>query len=250
MSIVLNGTSGITSSTATNVDVTYQPLTATGSALKLTGKDTQGGVGYFDFLNITNTTSGATNPNKFLRLNSTGGIEIINSAYTANIFNLTNAGALSVPGPISISGKQAVNGPAFSAYPAISQSITAGSSLQKVNFSTEEYDTNNNFASSRFTPTVEGYYTLNASVRLDGASGTGENMIVLYKNGTEYKRGFNSSGVQFASNFFSMSVSSTAYANGSTDYFEIYIQHGNAAALTTTAFANISWFNGCMIRGA
>jgi len=117
-------------------------------------------------------------------------------------------------------------------------------------FQTEEYDTNNNFASSRFTPTVAGYYQFNATVRIDGATGTGECMIVLYKNNAEYKRGWNSRGVQFASNFWSMSVSAQAYANGSSDYFEIYIQQGNGSSLDTTNFANITYFQGCMIRAA
>jgi hypothetical protein len=154
---------------------------------------------------------------------------------------------------ISINGNQAVNGPAFSAYPnsAISQTITAGGTQQKVLFQLEEYDTNNNFASSRFTPTVAGYYQLNATVRLDGGNGTGECMIVIWKNGTEYKRGWNSSGTQFAASFWSMGVSTTAYANGTTDYFEVYVQQGNASSLNVTvAGGNITYFNGCMLRGA
>ena len=249
MAITLDGTSGITIPSQT---VTYTPATATGSAISLSGKDTQGGVGYFDFLKATNTTSGATNPNKTLRLNSTGAIEIINSAYSATIFSLTNTGGLSVPGPVSISGKQAVNGPAFSAYAAaVLQTITSGSQ-QKVLFQTEEFDTNSNYASSRFTPTVEGYYQLNAQVRFDGASGTGEYMIILYKNGSEYKRGWNGQGTQIATNFWAMTVSSVAYANGTGDYFEIYVQQTSGSSLNITAVAAtaITWFNGCMIRGA
>ena len=143
-------------------------------------------------------------------------------------------------------------GPAFSAYAnATLQTITSGSQ-QKVLFQTEEFDTNSNFANSRFTPTVAGYYQLNAEVRLDGISGTGEMMIVIWKNGSEYKRGINQSGTQIASNFWAMQVSSLVYANGSTDYFEIYVQQGSGGNVTVTAVnsANITWFNGCMIQGA
>lgn len=152
-----------------------------------------------------------------------------------------------------VGGNQQTNGPAFSAYTSstVTQTIPSGISQTKVLFQVEEYDTNNNFASSRFTPTVAGYYQFNATVRLDGASGTGENMIVLWKNGAEYKRGWNSSGVQFASSFWSMSVSTVAYANGTGDYFEIYVQQGSASSVTVTvAGANITYFNGCMVRGA
>lgn len=223
-----------------------------GATLQVTGANTRGGAGYVDFLQATNNSGGATNPNKWFRLNSTGGLEIIDSAYAQNLFNLSDVGALSIPGPFSISGKQAVNGPAFSAYAnATLQTITSGSQ-QKVLFQTEEFDTNSNFASSRFTPTVEGYYQLNAEVRLDGASGTGEMMIILYKNGSEYKRGTNQSGTQIASNFWAMQVSSVVYANGTGDYFEIYVQQGSGGSVSVTAVNNpaITWFNGCMLRGA
>ena len=234
-----------------NTIVTYAPATATGYGITISAANTQGGTGYADFLKVTNTSGGATNPNKSFRLSSAGAVEIINSAYNATILSLSDTGGLSVPGPISINGKQAVNGPAFSAYAnATLQTITSGSQ-QKVLFQTEEFDTNSNFASSRFTPTVEGYYQLNAEVRLDGASGTGEMMIVLYKNGSEYKRGTNQSGTQIASSFWAMQVSSVVYANGTGDYFEIYVQQGSGGSVTVTAVNNpaITWFNGCMLRG-
>jgi hypothetical protein len=231
------------------VDITYTPDTATGSAITINGANTQGGTGYADFLKVTNTSGDATNPNKTFRLNSTGDLEIINSAYDANLFSLTNAGGLSVPGPISVGGKQAVNGPAFRAYVATGQAITSGSQ-QKVTFGTENFDTNGNFASSRFTPTIEGYYQLNANIRIDGTSSTGEVMIILYKNGSEYARGHNQSGTEQGASFYSMSVSDIAYANGSTDHFEVYIQQSSGGNRNTTAGSPISYFSGSMIRGA
>ena len=95
----ITGLSAFTATTAANaVNITYNPSATTGAALFLTGKDSQGGTGYFDFLKATNTTSGATNPNKSFRLNSTGNLEIINSAYTATIFSLTDAGAVTFGG--------------------------------------------------------------------------------------------------------------------------------------------------------
>jgi hypothetical protein len=229
--------------------ITYTPSTAVGVALTATGKDTQGGIGYFDFLKATNTTSGVTNANKTFRLNSTGGIEIINSAYTATIFSLSDAGALSVPGPISVAGKKAVNGPAFRAYIDTAQAIVQGAQ-RKVTFGTETFDTDGCFASSKFTPNVEGYYQLNATVRIDGTAGTGEVMIILYKNGSEYARGTNEQGTEQGANFYSMQVSDIAYANGTTDNFEIYIQQTSGSNRNTTAGTTISYFSGSMIRGA
>ena len=241
-----------TITTSNTINVTYTPATAIGYGITVNAANTQGGTGYADFLKVTNTSGGATNPNKSFRLSNAGGLEIINSAYSATLMSLSDAGAMSTALPYQVAGKQAVNGPAFSAYAnATLQTITSGSQ-QKVLFQTEEFDTNNNYASSRFTPTVEGYYQLNAEVRLDGATGTGEMMIILYKNGSEYKRGTNQSGIQIATNFWAMTVSSLVYANGTGDYFEIYVQQGSGGNVTVTAVNNpaITWFNGCMLRGA
>lgn len=230
----------------------YNTNTANTGSFMATGGNTKGGTGYLDFLVIQNTSGGATVPYKWLRTTSDGQFQIINSAYTQNLFNLTDAGVLSIPGQLFINGSQATNGPAFSAYAAAILQTIPNNTQTKVLFQTEEYDTNSNYANSRFTPTVAGYYQLNAEVRLDGSSGTGEMMIILYKNGAEYKRGTNQSGTQIASNFWAMQVSSVAYANGTGDYFEIYVQQGSGSDRTVTAVNNsaITWFNGCMLRGA
>lgn len=234
------------------IAVTYTGATATGYALTIAASNTQGGTGYADFLRVTNKSAGATANSKSFRLTNGGGIEIVNSGYTATILGLSDTGDFSVAGKIQVSGKTAVNGPAFSAYAAAILQTIPSDTQTKVLFQTEEFDTANCYANSRFTPNVEGYYQLNAEVRLDGTSGTGEMMIILYKNGSEYKRGTNQSGTQIAANFWAMQVSSMVYANGSTDYFEIYVQQGSGANRTVTAVNNpaITWFNGCMMRGA
>jgi len=242
----------VTNTSLSNVTIAYTPATSIGYGIVVNAANTQGGTGYADFLKVTNTSGGATNPNKSFRLSSAGGLEIINNAYTTTLMSLSDAGAMSTALPYQVSGKQAVNGPAFSAYAnATLQTITSGSQ-QKVLFQTEEFDTNSNFANSRFTPTVEGYYQLNAEVRLDGVSGTGEMMIVIWKNGSGYKRGTNQQGTQIAANFWAMQVSSVVYGNGTTDYFEVYVQQGSGGNVTVTAVNDpaITWFNGCMLRGA
>lgn len=87
------------STTGTNgaLNITYNPATASGAAVQTTGKDSQGGTGYFDFFKTTNTTSGATNASKTFRVNSTGTLELINSAYTSTIFSITDGGAVTTP---------------------------------------------------------------------------------------------------------------------------------------------------------
>jgi hypothetical protein len=145
-------------------------------------------------------------------------------------------------------------GPAFSAYPnsSIQQTITANGLQQKVLFQNEEFDTDGCFSSSRFTPTVAGYYQINANVRMDNM-GSSEAMVVLWKNGAEYKRGYNATGGSITS-YFAMQVSTLVYANGTSDYFEVYVQNSSGANRDVTvagniSFGNITWFNGSMVRG-
>ena len=66
------------------------------SALQIVGNVSRGGASYHDFLRVTSTASGATNPNKHFRLTGAGNIEIVNSAYSSTIFSLTDAGVLIV----------------------------------------------------------------------------------------------------------------------------------------------------------
>jgi hypothetical protein len=245
-------TGNVTAGNLTTTGAVYSNFntnTANTASFNATGGNTKGGTGYLDFLVARNTSGGATNPYKWLRVNSTGGLEVINSAYTSTLMTLTDAGAMSISGSYQVAGKQAVNGPVFRAYIAVGQAITSGSQ-QKVTFGTETFDTNSNFASSRFTPTVEGYYQFNATVRISGGSSTGECMIILYKNGAEYSRGNNESGTEQGASFYSMQVSDIAYANGTGDYFEIYIQQTSGSNKDTTAGAQISYFSGVMVRGA
>lgn len=76
---------------------TITPPTGSGSnqvGVIVSGSNTNGGTNFVDFLKATNTAVGATNINKYFRLNSTGGLEIVNSAYSAVIMTLTDAGLL------------------------------------------------------------------------------------------------------------------------------------------------------------
>jgi hypothetical protein len=92
--VTLAGNLTVTGNVVANkqVIVTYTPSTSVNSVATLAGANTQGGTGYVDFLKATNLSGGATNPNKTFRLNSTGGIEVINSAYNSVIMSLGDDG--------------------------------------------------------------------------------------------------------------------------------------------------------------
>ena len=153
----------------------------------------------------------------------------------------TNTATLpAATGTVMVSG----NMPAFSAYMSTGQSVGTSANT-KITFDTEEFDTNNNFASNRFTPTVAGYYQLNAAVSWS-AGYTGITAVYIFKNGSTYKTGalYNSVSLQL------QSVSSLVYANGSTDFFEIYVIQTSGLSQTTTGNIYSTWFNGSMVRSA
>jgi len=132
--------------------------------------------------------------------------------------------------------------PAFSAYPNATLSIT-GTTFTKVLLQVEEFDTNNNFASSRFTPTVAGYYQISGSIQVFGSVAGAFSMI--YKNGVNYKIG-NFIGI-VAQNPVS-GVSALVYLNGSTDYIELYAYSETTATINSASIA--TWFTGSLVRGA
>jgi hypothetical protein len=138
-----------------------------------------------------------------------------------------------------------IKGPAFSAYANSATSLSNGA-FTKILYQVEEYDTNNNFASSRFTPTVAGYYQVNGASNVGGGT-TAEVSIAVYKNGSNYKQGPDytiASGAQY-----SQTISTLVYCNGSTDYIEIYLYVGTSGKSTGSGEVSV-WFNGAMVRSA
>ena len=149
----------------------------------------------------------------------------------------------SVTGTAMVSG----NMPAFSAYASSTQSVT-NLAVTKVTLDTEIFDTNNNFASSRFTPTVAGYYQLNGTIRTGASTVITNASILIYKNGSSYARGAeNSSG----KNNNQVTISSVVYLNGSTDYVELYgFVEGTSPSFNYNSADITSMFSGCLVRSA
>jgi hypothetical protein len=135
--------------------------------------------------------------------------------------------------------------PAFSAYMSTNQTVTTNT-YTKAALNTEEFDTNSNFDSVtnyRFTPTVAGYYQINAGVSFSTTVTYAQ--ILIYKNGASYKYNFS----QLSAGNYTQNISSIVYCNGSTDYIELY---GYMLASTPTFGGGIAatWFNGAMVRSA
>ena len=148
------------------------------------------------------------------------------------------------------------NTPAFYAYLGSNQSGLTDDANVKITIDTEVIDTDNCFASNKFTPTTAGKYLLYASINYDSlaASNLRACDTRIYKNGSAIaKNTFN-----FIDNYAKNSaqhLSVVVDANGSSDYFELYGQANtqNSGTWTATGYSNSeirTYFGGYKIIGA
>ena len=158
----------------------------------------------------------------------------------------TNTATLpAATGTVMVSG----NMPAFSAYKNGGNQSISVNTYTKVTFDTENFDTNNNFASSTFTPTVAGYYQINACAQLTGAATSSLCITSIYKNGTEYARVTANAG-SFVLGDWGQMVSSVIYMNGTTDYLDVYVYTNLPTSPVVSTGLKFTYFNGCMVRSA
>ena len=131
-------------------------------------------------------------------------------------------------------------GPAFSAANTTASFSIPGATYLKLNFPVENFDTASCYdpSLSRFTPNIAGYYHIGA--RLNIAAYSNRWSLLLYKNGSYFAlldqntgNGTNDEGV-FGSTL--------AYANGTSDYFEIYVQGNNTSTFYGYVVASYSDF--------
>jgi hypothetical protein len=136
-----------------------------------------------------------------------------------------------------------IGGPAFSAFQSSAQTIST-TTFTKVQLQSEEFDTGNcfdNVTNFRFTPTIAGYYQVNATL---GVAAIATNItLMVYKNGTRFK-----DGNSVASGGNSSSLSALIYLNGTTDYLELYVYLTNGQALA--ALSSATYFQAFLARSA
>ena len=150
-------------------------------------------------------------------------------------------------GTVLTSASSQVTGPAFSAYLSATQSITSGT-FTKMQFNTEEYDTNNNYDTTnyRFTPTVAGYYQVNG--RFDSTVASTLLICTIYKNGSESRRGVDTRASLNAAS--GVNVSAVIYMNGTTDYLELYAYIAGTSPGIEGASPTTSYFQAFLARVA
>lgn len=169
------------------------------------------------------------------------------SFYVSSVLNAipNTAGSVSQS---NLAANVAGNGPSFSYYQSVSQTGIATGTETKVTFTSQEFDTTGGmYSSSRFTPSIAGYYKINACVYLSGSIGA--TLTEIRKNGSVYKFG-NYHSVTTNTTEAGTLVSSLVYCNGSTDYIEIYVFYYGTGTASTNATQPRTWFNGCLVRSA
>lgn len=153
-------------------------------------------------------------------------------AITVTVPAVAGTNTITLPaatGTVLVSGNQ----PTFNYYQSVAQTLTTGTTT-KITFTSSNFDTTSGmFASSRFTPTIAGYYQINTNVTLTLGSTTGLRACYIYKNGTQYAAGSTSNG--YTGDYSTSSVSSVIYCNGSTDYIEVYAYQNSGGNLATIA---------------
>jgi hypothetical protein len=168
---------------------------------------------------------------------------------TVNVPTVAGTNTATFPaatGTVMVSGNQ----PAFSAYLSATQTITSGVAT-KIQCNTKEFDTNSNYDNAtnyRFTPTVAGYYQVNARTDNGASTGGSQCTAYIYKNGSVFKAGvaFGLTAAQFTEG---ASVSCLVFCNGSTDYIEFYTNITATSAVISSGLSN-TYFQACLIRGA
>lgn len=158
---------------------------------------------------------------------------------------VAGSGTLTLPTGTATLG---IQGPAFAAYQATSQTGVGNTVAAKITFDTEIFDTASCFSSSRFTPTVAGYYQINVCVSVGTTTTSHGIQAGIYKNGSQYVWG----GVANANSaIYPYAVCSTVlYLNGSTDYVEGYVYGNLGGTYSILNGSQSTWFNGCLLRGA
>jgi hypothetical protein len=195
---------------------------------------------------FSNTTL-AINSSGQLRVNTSGITQLEladNSVITAKISdnNVTTAKILDANvTQAKIAANVAGKGPAFRAWNSTLVTIPSNT-LTKILFQTEDFDTNSNFADSRFTATIAGYYSINGCIGLPVSSNNCT--LVIYKNNIAH-----SAGTSIAALTTRSSVHDIIHLNIG-DFLEIYVDHQAGANRNTSNQSFDTYFSGCLIRSA
>jgi len=136
---------------------------------------------------------------------------------------ISDAGTLKRIDVSLVGGK---NTPSFLAYKSSDQTSISSNTATKITYTTEIYDTDSTFASSRFTPGVVGKYYVFAFIYLASTVDQNNPEILFYKNGAAVSTEFQVPGATKNIPF----SSSTIVELDADDYIEVYAKTATSSA--------------------
>ena len=161
---------------------------------------------------------------------------IKDSTGTNTAMTVSSGGAITLP-----------NQPTFSVIKNANQTITNGQ-YTKCTWDVESWDVGGGFdlANNKYQPNESGYYSITANLRYDGSSNSTRGIMVLYKNGSPYKRLADHQGT--GNEAFNLNGNCLVYLNGSSDYLEVWIYiAASTAVIGNSNIDSLCWWDGYKI---
>ena len=165
----------------------------------------------------------------------TSKLKVEQIAHTNNVSAMTisSSGAITLP-----------NQPTFSVVKTSNQTIS-NATYTKCTWDTESWDVGGGFdlANNKYQPSVAGYYSTTVNLRYDGSTTYTRGIMVLYKNGSAYKRISGHLGT--ANENYTMNGTCLVHLNGSSDYIEVYVYiNASTAVIGNTSLDSLCWWDG------
>lgn len=156
------------------------------------------------------------------------------------------SGGVKIEGSLDITGKLTGEPVAFSVHKGGANQSMTHNVTTKVTWPTEDFDTNSDFASDRFTPTVSGKYLITIHLAWDTGNSNDLIAVNLAKNGTEVRQ---SSARTPTTNEADSSLTAIVDANGTGDYFEVTALNFSQTSASKNILGGsaLSWFHGHLI---
>jgi hypothetical protein len=132
--------------------------------------------------------------------------------------------------------------PAFGVVANSSQSLSSSSPVQVTTFGSPVFDSNSNFSSNTFTPSVAGTYLISASIAIESSGGAGIGYAFsLYKNGSQISEDYRESDTN--DNYVYLHIANfPVIMNGSTDNLQLYVTGNNGSTVIDTGSTYFSGF--------
>jgi len=127
--------------------------------------------------------------------------------------------------------------PSFQVALSASQNLPVAS-FTKIDWNVENLDNYNYFSTGAYTPQIAGWYRFYTNVRFSGPTANDSMDVAIYKNGASAARCDHRESFTTA---HTVSCSIMLQANGTTDYFEVYVFNTSGTADAENGVFSFFW---------